>query len=116
MAEFAFVLFVKQKPEWQNVAEYCQSNEVNSHQPAGRQINEDFNALHNVEPQETTLGSVQDTVDQETRYISIWSTKCAILHRLPLITKIDFAGLILFYFSYLIYNVFYWIRVLYLVY
>ena len=116
MAEFAFVLLVKRRQEWQNVAEYCQFNEVNSGEPDGRQINEVFNALHNADPQERTLGSVQNTVDQEKRYISVWSTKCAILHRLPFITKIDFAGLVLFYFSYLIYNVFYWIRVLYLVY
>ena len=69
------------------------------------------NASREVDSDKSKAGALQDKEDQETQNIPFRSEKCDKLHGLGLTTKIDFAGFILFYFGYLVFNIVYWVSV-----
>ena len=115
LAEFAYVLFVKRKQALQNIPQNCWPNGANPDKILTCKVNEISNSLNGVDSEMTQCQGEQATEDLETRNAGFWTRKCAILHGLPLTTKIDFAGLILFYFSYVIVNLVYWIHVMNLV-
>ena len=108
MAEFALVLFVKQIQAWKNLEESCERNCVKSEKTPMYKVKEVSNASPNVGYETTNVGALPKATDQETRNIGAWSRKCAKVHGLSLTTKMDFAGFILFYFSYMIFNFVYW--------
>ena len=112
MAEFAFVLSVKQMQEWNIIEGHCERDGAKSEKMAIHKVNDAFNTSPNVDSDTTKARSVPETANQEKTDISVWIRKCAKLHGLPLTTKIDFAAFILFHCSYLIYNFVYWVPVL----
>ena len=116
MTEFALVLFVKQKQACKNPPRNCEPNGDITDEIPKRKVHEICNALVIVDQEKTEAGSVQDTDGIETRNVGFWARKCTAFYGLPLTTKIDFAGLVIFYFSYLICNFVYLIHVLNLVY
>ena len=115
MTEFALVLFLNQKQAWKNHPRNCGPDGEDTDESPRCKVNDICNGLVIADKGTTEDGSVRDTENIEIRNIGFWVRKCTILHGLPLTTKIDFAGLVIFYFSYLIFNVFYLIYVLNLV-
>ena len=101
MAEFAVVLFIKQKQAWINIKEDCgpegaKSNEIPAH---NRTI---------VSNQEMTRpGRVQQFKDQEPKTPCVCTKKNTMVNGLPLTTKIDFGGFIIYCFTYLTFNLWY---------
>ena len=112
MAEFALVLFVKQIQAWKNLEENCERNCVKSEKTPMYKVKEVSNASPNVGYETTNAVALPKATDQEARNIGAWSRKSAKLHGLSLTTKMDFAGFILFYFSYTIFNFVYLVPVL----
>ena len=112
MAEFAFVLLVNRIQAWKNLEENSERNGVKSEQMPLYKVKEVSNASPNVGYETTNAGALPTATDQEKRDIGAWRRKSAKLHGLSLTTKMDFAGFILFYFSYMIFNFVYLVPVL----
>ena len=104
MAEFAFVLFVKQKQAWQNTAENFGS------------VGEKYDQIHKVtkvySPNTKGDGSIQEMQDQEINNIGFCSRNGIVSHDSHLTTKIDSVGFVIYCFGYLIFNFVYWLMVL----
>ena len=112
MAEFAFVLLVNRIQAWKNIEENCERNGVKSEKMPMYKVKEVLNTSPNVRYERTNAKTLPKATDQETRNIGAWSRKSAKLHGLSLTTKMDFAGFVLFYFSYTIFNFVYLVPVL----
>ena len=104
MVEFAFVLFLKQIQEWEDITEKdnhygkgFNSNKINK-------VNTSTEALATANTVTTPDGISFEIGDEEMRQMSFWGRKKAILHGLPLTTKIDFTGFVSFHLCYLIFN------------
>ena len=110
MVEFAFVLFVKQKEAWKSFAENCESGVANSDLSNRYKENDTTNALHTADAQMTISESLREAEEEATTNISFWSRKFSILRGVPFTTKIDLVALVLFFCSYLIFNLVYMIR------
>ena len=108
MAEFAFVLFVKQKQELTNTG----FSELKSNKSVPHNVTEALKTLSMVEPTRTNGVDQQEGNGEGTSKMSFWSKKCAIIYGLPLTTKIDLAGFIVFHLTFLLFNVIYWLRIL----
>ena len=112
MAEFAFVLFVKQKQELTNVAENTGFSKLKSNESDPHNVTEALRTPSMVEPTRTNGVDQQEGNGEGTSKMSFWSKKCAIIYGLPLTTKIDLVGFIVFHLSYLFFNSMYWPRTL----
>ena len=112
MAEFSCVLLVKQIQECENIEINHVRNGQKSEKMPINKVNEASNTSIKVDSKKLTAGAVRKTIDHETRNINFWRRKCAILNDLPITTKIDFAGFMIFYFIYLVVNFLYWVPVL----
>ena len=108
MAEFAFVLFVKQKQELMNVAENTGASEPKSDRSVSHNVTNALSMLSMAEPRKVNRVDQQEGNDEGTRKINFWSKKCAIIHGLPLTTKMDLVGFIVFHLTYLLFNGIYW--------
>ena len=110
MVEFAFVIYLKQIQQWNNTSrrDGCESGK--SDKMCNLEIIDGSNGSSTVQPGTRKNGIVQDTEDQKSNTISFWSRQLTILHSLPLTNKIDFAGFVLFYICYMIFNVVYLVR------
>ena len=108
MAEFAFVLFVKQKQELTNTG----FSELKSNKSVPHNVTEALKTLSMVEPTRTNGVDQQEGNREGTSKMSLWSKKCAIIYGLPLTTKIDLAGFIVFHLTFLLFNGIYWPRAL----
>ena len=104
MVEFAFVLFLKQIQEWEDITEKdnhygkgFNSNKINK-------VNTSTEALATANTVSTPDGISFEIGDEEMRQMSYWERKRAILNGLPLTTKIDFTGFVFFHLFYLIFN------------
>ena len=111
MVEFAFVLFVKQKREWHSIGENDGVGGSKSDKIPKHRRNEASNASIDVMRGQSKVGNLDETNEMETRQPSFWMRKCALFKRLPITTKIDLVGIVLFHTSYLVFNVVYWVRV-----
>ena len=112
MAELACVLFIKQKQELTNVAENTGFSEQKSHISKSHDATDALRKLSMVEPiKENKIYEPKDN-DEETRKMNFWSKKGSIIYGLPLTTKIDLAGFIVFHLTFLLFNVIYWLRIL----
>ena len=105
-AEFAFILFVRQKQLL--ITENCGSDEANTHGGS--------KDIHNVILETTEARTSKEIKKNEIRNIRFWSKKYNMLRDLPYTTRIDLGGFILFHVIYLIFNIGYWVNVLDLVY
>ena len=115
MAEFSLVLFVNQIQEWKNTQENCKCNGSKSEKSETTpiyKVSKVSSGSPEVESETTKAVTAQVTADQETRNVPLRSGTCSKLHGLRLTTKIDLAGFVLFNFSYLIFNIVYWVPVL----
>ena len=112
MAEFAFVLFVKQKQELTNIAENTGFSELKSKKSVPHNVPDALKTLSIIEPIKKNGVYQQEGNDERTSKMSFWIKKCAIIYGLPLTTKIDLAGFILFHLTYLLFNSIYWPRTL----
>ena len=112
MAEFACVLFVKQKQELTNIADNTGFSELKSNKSVPHNVTDALRTLSMVEPITTNGIYQQEGNDEGTGKMSFWSKKCAIIYGLPLTTKIDLAGFIVFHLTFLLFNVIYWLRIL----
>ena len=111
MVEFAFVLIMKQKQQWINVKGidgHCDKPldriTINATTNCSKALCFDIattQACHSVE-----------TPDQEIRPMTFLAKNCAMLHSLPLTTKIDLAGFVIFHISYFIFNCLYLVCVM----
>ena len=115
MAEFAFILFVRQKQLLKNIAENCGSDEADA-QNRNSEYHGDSKDIHNVISEMTEVRTSKEIKEKEIRNIRRWSKKINMLRDLPYTTKIDLASFILFHVIYLIFNIGYWVNVLDLVY
>ena len=112
MAEFACILFVKQKQELMNVAENTGFSEQKSDISSPNNVNDAIRKLSMVEPiMENKIYQPKDN-DEETRKKNFWRKKRAIIYGLPVTTKIDLAGFIVFHLTFLLFNGIYWPRIL----
>ena len=102
MAEFAFILFVRQKQLL--ITENCGSEGANAHGGS--------KDIHNVISEMTEVRTSKEIKEKEIRNIRRWSKKINMLRDLPYTTKIDLASFILFHVIYLIFNIGYWVNVL----
>ena len=109
MAEFAFLLFVKQKQELRNTG----FSELKSNKSVPHDVTYALKTLSMVELTRTNGVYQQESNGEGTSKMSFWSKKCAIVCGLPLTTKIDLAGFIVFHLTFLLFNVIYWLRILY---
>ena len=89
--------------------ESCKWKEVRSDKIHIYKAKQASNASREVDSDKSKTGAIQDNEDQETQNIPFRSEKFDKLHGLGLTTKIDFAGFILFYFGYLVFNIVYWV-------
>ena len=105
MAEFAFVLFVKQKQELTNTG----FSELKSNKSVPHNVTDALRPLSMVEPTRTNGIYQQEGNDEGTGKMNFWSKKWAIIYGLPLTTKIDLVGFIVFHFAYLLFNCIYWL-------
>ena len=112
MAEFAFVLFVKQKQELTNIAENTGLSELKSNKSVPHNVTDALRTLSMVEPIRTNGLYQQEGNGEQTSKRSFWSKKCAIIYGLPFTTQIDLAGFIVFHLTFLLFNVIYWLRIL----
>ena len=113
LAEFAYVLFVKQKQEWLDNDDKYEADGSRSSKRPSSGVNAVSSDLVDVDRETSQVGNVQQTITQETRKTpSFWSKKCTMLQDLPLTTQIDFTGFVLFNFFYLLFNFVYWVYVL----
>ena len=115
MAEFAFILFVRQKQLLKNIAENCGSDEADA-QNRNSGYHGDSKDIHNVISETTEVRTLKITKGEEIRNIRFWRKKYNMLRDLPYTTKIDLASFILFHVIYLIFNIGYWVNVLDLIY
>ena len=112
MAEFACILFVRQKQELMNVAENTGFSEQKSDISSPNSVSDAIRKLSMVEPiKENKIYEPKDN-DEETRKMNFWSKKGSIIYGLPLTTKIDLAGFIVFHLTFLLFNGIYWPRAL----
>ena len=104
MVEFAVVLFLKQIQEWEDITEKDNhyGNRFNSNKI--NKANTSTEALPEANTVTTPDGNSFETGDEEMRQMRFWERKRAILHGLPLTTKIDFTGFVFFHLFYLIFN------------
>ena len=109
MAEFACVLFVKQKQELMNVAENTGASEPKSDRSVSHNVTNALSMLSMAEPRKVNRVDQQEGNDDGTRKMNFWSKKLAIIYGLPLTTKIDLVGFIVFHFAYLLFNCIYWL-------
>ena len=108
MAEFAFLLFVKQKQELTNTG----FSELKSNKSVPHDVTYALKTLSMVGPTTANRVYQQEGNGEGTSKMSLWSKKCAIIYGLPLTTKIDLAGFIVFHLTFLLFNVIYWLRIL----
>ena len=116
MAEFAFILLVRQKEVWKNITENRGSDEPNSHKISRSRDHRGSNDINDVISETTEVRILKKTEENEIRNIRFWSKRHWMLHDLPYTTKIDLAGFILFHVIFLIFNIGYWVNVLDLLY
>ena len=109
MAEFACVLFVKQKQELRNVAENTGFSEPKSDRSVSHNVTNALSMLSMAEPRKVNRVDQQEGNDEGTGKMNFWSKKWAIIYGLPLTTKIDLVGFIAFHFAYLLFNFIYWL-------
>ena len=114
-AEFAFILYVKQKELLKNITENCGSDEVNAPNRSSRHL-DGCKDIHNDISELAEVRNSKDIKENEMRNIYFWSKKYNMIRDLPYTTKIDLAGFILFHVIYLIFNIGYWVNVLDLLY
>ena len=105
MAEFAFVLFVKQKQARKNIEDNCGTEGANFNKISGYKVDK----VSNLDT--TRNGRVQKIQNKKTRNNGFWSTKNNVLNDLHLTTNIDSAGFVMYCLGYLIFNFVYWMRV-----
>ena len=111
MVEFAFVIYLKQIEIWKTTARCEGPDSRNAEEMCSMEMNDVSNDLTNVKLGTRKIGIIQDSDDQESKCIIYWSRKRVMRQGLPLTNKIDFTGMILFYFGYVLFNVVYWNRV-----
>ena len=99
MAEFAFVLFVKQKQARKNIEDNCGTEGAKSKKISEYKVDKVSN------PDTTKIQN------KKTRNHGFWSTKNNVLNDLHLTTNIDSAGFVIYCLGYLIFNFVYWMRV-----
>ena len=108
MAEFACVLFVKQKQDLKNMAENSGVSEPKSDRSVSHNVTDALSTLSLAEPRKVDRVDQQEGNDEGTRKINFWSKKFAIIHGLHLTTKMDLVGFIVFHLTYLLFNGIYW--------
>ena len=109
MAEFTLVLFIKQNQDWSRKTEKGSQIGEKSDEIHTQKVSSPSKALFEGGQVATKVGNLEETKDQEKSQLSFWSRKYAIFCGLELTTKLDLAGFILFYVSYLTYNFLYFI-------
>ena len=111
MVEFAFVLVVKQKREWHSIGENDAIGGSKLDEIPKHRLNEASKALIDANQEECKVGNLDETNELGTTQPSFWRRKCTLLKQLPLTTKIDLVGIVLFHVSYILFNVMYGVRV-----
>ena len=111
MVEFAFVLVVKQKREWHSIGENDAIGGSKLDEILKHRRNEASKALIDADQGERKVVNLDETNQLETTQSGFWRRKCTLLKQLPLTTKIDLVGIVLFHVSYIIFNVMYGVRV-----
>ena len=104
MAEFAFVLFIKQNGKWKNINEIDGPSGTTCNRLAIDTGNDAAKAVCNVAPQITNTVNLVESKDREIRQTNVWSNKCVIFYGLSFPTKLDCAGFFFYYLGYLIFN------------
>ena len=107
MAEFTFVLFMKQNQEWLRKTEKGSPIGEKSDEIHTQRVNNPSKALFEGGQVATKVGNLEETMDHEKSQLSFRSRKCTLIRSLALTTKLDLAGFILFHVSYMIYNFLY---------
>ena len=105
MAEFAFVLFVKQKQAGKNIEDNCGTDGEKLNKISGYKVDK----VSNLDTARN--GRVQKIQNKKTRNNGFWSTKNNMLDDLHLTNNIDSAGFVIYCLGYLIFNFVYWMRV-----
>ena len=105
MAEFAFVLFVKQKQAGKNIEDNCGTDGAKLNKISGYKVDK----VSNLDTARN--GLVQKIQNKKTRNNGFRSTKNTVLDDLHLTTNIDSAGFLIYCLGYLIFNFVYWMRV-----
>ena len=109
MVEFAFVVLIKQRQELRNTGDNIgncgsKSDERPKHIPS-----EASNVWINVMQARSNVVNVEETDELERKESSFWNRRYVSFIGLPLTTKIDMAGIVLFHFSYMIFKIIYWV-------
>ena len=104
MAEFAFVLLIKQNRKWKNINEIDGPIGTSCNGVAIDTGNDAAKAVCNVGPEITNTVNLVEPKDREIRQTGFWRKKYAPFYGLSFPTKIDCAGFVLFYLGYLIFN------------
>ena len=104
MAEFAFVLFVKQKQERKHIEDNCVMKGAKFNKMSGYKVDK----VSNLDTARN--GRVQKIQNKKTRNNGFWSTKNNVLNDLHLTTNIDSVGFVIYCLGYLIFNFVYWMR------
>ena len=109
MAEFAFVIFIKQNKEWLRNTENGSQIGTKSDEIHTQRVNSPSKALYEGGQVATKVGNLEETMDHEKSQLSFRRRKCTLIRSLALTTKLDLAGFILFHVSYMTYNFLYFI-------
>ena len=104
MVEFAFVLFLRQIQEWEDITEKDNHYGKGFNRNKINKVNTSTEALATANTVITPDGISFEIGDEEMRQMSFWGRKKVILQRLPLTTKIDLTVFVFFHFCYLIFN------------
>ena len=105
MAEFAFVLFVKQKQAQKNIEDNCGTDGAKLNKISGYKEDK----VSNLDTAKN--GLARKIQNKKTRKNGFWSTKNNVLNDLHLTTNIDSVGFVIYCLGYLIFNFVYWMRV-----
>ena len=104
MVEFAFVLFLRQIQEWEDITEKDNHYGKGFNRNKINKVNTSTEALATANTVITPDGISFEIGDEEMRQMSFWGRKKVILQRLPLTTKIDLTVFVFFHFCYLAFN------------
>ena len=105
MAELAFVLLVKQFQDWKDRPATICNAALKPEQLIPEGKIRDNKILNSIKEKRTAESESSTGVAMQ---VNLQSTKRYGFHELPLTTRIDFVGFLLFLLSYFIVNVIYW--------
>ena len=105
MVELAFVLLVKQFQDWKDTSATICNDVLKPQQLIPEVKTRDDKVIESIKEKRTDETENSTGVAMQ---VNLWNTTTYGFHELPLTTRIDFAGFLLFILSYFIVNIIYW--------